>query len=293
MQDTYTLEATFRIVTPLFLGGANPTDRAELRPPSIKGALRFWYRAIAPDYRIHEGTLFGGTGKGEGQAMFFVSVSDIRRKEGQRNDDRWDGTPIAYLGYGVIVRDKVKKKSLTTRPYLDVGTLFTRSLRFKPCLQPEDKLRVTKALWALSMLGGLGARSRRGFGSMAMLADGNGSGPRSMDGLPSVTPRDEKELVAALKSFFEELPRPGGLREYTSWGHDARCVVVPRNSDALRTLDWLGREMHDCRSYRGSKTNRWVTADHDLMHDFIGKSKTPSTPPLRAAFGLPHNYFFT
>jgi CRISPR-associated protein Cmr1 len=143
------------------------------------------------------------------------------------------------------------------------------------------------------MLGGLGARSRRGFGSLAMLADRNGSGPTFLDDLPSLTPRDEHELVAALKSFLGGLSCPKELREHTSWSHDARCVVVPRNADALRTLEWLGREMHDCRSYRGSKTQRWVTADHDLMHDFIGKSKTPSAPPRRAAFGLPHNYFFT
>lgn len=39
-----TLTATYRIVTPLFLGGANPNDHAKLREPSIKAALRFWWR---------------------------------------------------------------------------------------------------------------------------------------------------------------------------------------------------------------------------------------------------------
>jgi len=37
------LEVTFRIVTPMFLGGADPNIQAELRPPSIKGAMRYWY----------------------------------------------------------------------------------------------------------------------------------------------------------------------------------------------------------------------------------------------------------
>ncbi len=40
------LVVTLKTVTPLFLGGANPNDTAELRAPSIKGALRFWYRAM-------------------------------------------------------------------------------------------------------------------------------------------------------------------------------------------------------------------------------------------------------
>ncbi|HPU57120.1 MAG TPA: type III-B CRISPR module RAMP protein Cmr1, partial [Verrucomicrobiota bacterium] len=41
-----TLTATYRIVTPMFLGGANPESQAELRISSIKGALRFWWRAL-------------------------------------------------------------------------------------------------------------------------------------------------------------------------------------------------------------------------------------------------------
>jgi CRISPR type III-B/RAMP module RAMP protein Cmr1 len=34
-----------QVVTPLFLSGADQ-HVAELRPPSIRGALRFWFRAM-------------------------------------------------------------------------------------------------------------------------------------------------------------------------------------------------------------------------------------------------------
>ena len=43
-----TIQATFRTLTPLFLGGAGP--RAEWRMSSLKGALRFWYRALVPEH---------------------------------------------------------------------------------------------------------------------------------------------------------------------------------------------------------------------------------------------------
>ncbi len=33
-------------VTPLFLAGADQ-QKAELRPPAFRGALRYWFRAIA------------------------------------------------------------------------------------------------------------------------------------------------------------------------------------------------------------------------------------------------------
>ncbi len=39
------LTATYRIVTPLFLGGADQ-KATDIRPPSVKGALRFWWRAL-------------------------------------------------------------------------------------------------------------------------------------------------------------------------------------------------------------------------------------------------------
>jgi len=39
------IKATYKIVTPMFLGGADHEE--EIRVPSIKGALRFWWRALA------------------------------------------------------------------------------------------------------------------------------------------------------------------------------------------------------------------------------------------------------
>ncbi len=39
------ITAKFRIVTPMFVSGLDPKV-PELRPPSIKGALRFWWRAL-------------------------------------------------------------------------------------------------------------------------------------------------------------------------------------------------------------------------------------------------------
>ena len=47
-----TIEATYRVTTPMFLGGAE--QQAELRLPSFKGALRFWWRAsVWPTVAAH------------------------------------------------------------------------------------------------------------------------------------------------------------------------------------------------------------------------------------------------
>ena len=39
------MQFRLQVVTPLFLSGADQA-KAELRPPTIRGALRFWFRAM-------------------------------------------------------------------------------------------------------------------------------------------------------------------------------------------------------------------------------------------------------
>ena len=71
-------------VTPLFLGGADPKHRAELRPPSIKGLLRYWYRALDGDYAANEPRFFGSTDAGQSACL-------LRVGEWTNGTDRWEG----------------------------------------------------------------------------------------------------------------------------------------------------------------------------------------------------------
>lgn len=81
------LRVEFQIITPLVLSGADQGG-AELRLPSVKGMLRYWYRALDPEYNkkikigksgkeegpTWESHLFGGTGSGEGQSRFLMRL---------------------------------------------------------------------------------------------------------------------------------------------------------------------------------------------------------------------------
>ena len=133
---------TYRIVSPMFMAGADITKDAELRVASIKGGLRFWYRAIDSDYQANEMKIFGGTDEAVGQAQFLIRIENRIVKTAKT---KLHGN-VATLAYGVEGRSYINNKET-----------FTLKLIFKPNIAPEDRLRVERALWAMTMFGGLGA----------------------------------------------------------------------------------------------------------------------------------------
>ena len=76
------IDVAFRVVTPLFCAGADP-NRAELRLPSFKGALRFWWRALAwsrcggdlEGIRRQEDALFGSASGGQSRLIMRLAPS--------------------------------------------------------------------------------------------------------------------------------------------------------------------------------------------------------------------------
>lgn len=301
------IEVTYRIIVPMFLGGAEPVKKAELRVPSIKGALRFWYRAIYPKENFEiESRIFGGSGKGEGQARILLRLSDIRCPSQDAGDPRWHNSQVPYLGYGLISRQKSDeqykgnpvRKFMTDRPYIKENSTFKLKILFKPPSRTtgekmqqyeEDKIRVQKALWAMTMFGGLGARSRKGFGSLVAMET------QGMSDLPTLQPADVKELQQGIRDFFGKIDNidSTSLPEHTAFSADARCILIENTCSAMNSFKWLADKIHSLRSYRGSNKLPFVNEDHDDMRAFIENGTAPSKPPKRAAFGLPHNYFFS
>jgi CRISPR-associated protein Cmr1 len=177
-----TLEATYRIVTPMFIGGADQTPSDGLRPPSFKGALRFWWRALnwaryLPEARdesaalrlLHaeEARLFGlaaTSDRASGQGIFLLRVTGKPQKV---TESQWpqNNTGSGYLGYGLMATNDTPH-----RQGIREGVDFTVQLRFKPQATPADMETIQDALQALSLFGGLGSRARRGFGSMTLMA---------------------------------------------------------------------------------------------------------------------------
>lgn len=183
------IEADYRVLTPMFCAGADP-DRCELRAPSFKGVLRFWWRALAWSRlggdlkKIHEeeDRIFGGPATGCSRVALQIAFGQAGRpsplgkggilKVGG-NTGPVVGDGARYLGYGLMEAFASAKKNTEKGQLLRACCLapfnFTVRLRCRS-LSDVEVAEVSRALQAAGLFGGLGARTRRGYGSIALQA---------------------------------------------------------------------------------------------------------------------------
>ncbi len=308
------IEATYRAVTPMFCGGADPEGRAELRLASFRGVLRFWWRALAwsrcggdlRSIREQEDRLFGSAGGGQSRvSMRLVLESELRNvTRGEkltvsRKDRTLAGEGARYLGYGVMEAFPSRKKGTRagelTRACLRAPFEFTVRMRVRRGDWNETDYRhqlafLEDALVCLGTHGGMGARSRKGYGSIVirtLRVDG------ALRWNPPQTPSELRDSLAGLRRSHGAAGP--SLPEYTALSGQARHVLVPSDKkDPMELLDLVGRELVRYRSWgRWGKvlhkydSERNFRADHDLMKM---KRDERERHPRRIAFGLPHNY---
>ena len=146
-------EYNIEVITPMFLAGANNKE-PELRAPSIKGMLRFWWRALHPDLVIngnnyiklkeYESKIFGDSGKQFGKSKVRIILSHFNSM-------------------------KIKDFRPTTKNFTFKG--IENGQRFSLIIfAPEDIHYLVKFSF---IVGGVGKRARRGFGSMQILNNEN------------------------------------------------------------------------------------------------------------------------
>lgn len=300
------IEAGYSVLTPMFCAGADP-NQPELRAPSFKGVLRFWWRALAwsrwggdlRNIQREEERVFGGPGTGHSGVVLQVAVDESSRlrvaEKGQvleASNGRVVGDGARYLGYGLMEAFASRKKNTKSGQLLRACYLapfnFTVRLRCRDKLTEADVNELARALRAVGLFGGLGARTRRGYGSV-MLRE------LRLDGRQTWRePATFADCCLLAREFMPPEAQPG-LPPFTAFSRQSRIVLVKAPTDrALELLDLVGREMVWFRSWGrggrvlgGEDSLKFFKADHDLM-------KLPPSQrdchPERIAFGLPHNY---
>lgn len=172
------------VVTPMFLGAADPKE-AELRAASIKGMLRFWWRATCgidklEEMKTKENDVFGSTST---KSSFSISVKtkdncDVKRKtefdeyknsraahstysvEGHNNLKPYI---LDYLSYGTYEYKKEQHKNIYNKKHIEPDFKFSIIFNF---YNKEYIAEVIKSFQYLLSFGGIGAKNRNGFGSI-------------------------------------------------------------------------------------------------------------------------------
>ncbi len=293
---------TLETVTPLFLSG-NDQNAVELRAASIRGQLRYWYRALLgglgvtrPD-RLHEleSQVFG---KEERGSPVLVRVKDIRWaggriKQNSELDLGYDRTKKETRRPGLTYLLYSTQLGGNERPYADVGTTFT--LEFSSFNKDAD--RVLKlaacALWCWTHLGGIGTRARRGGGDVQVKEVRGGEG--ILAGLPNFTMagvsspealkghlenglKEVRDLVARLNSLATKAP--SGSVDFPILHPDYADIWIIQStwSNALGAMEQVGKQFQQFRHKRNPDYP-------SVLDDYLKAGRSPTLQ--RPAFGLP------
>ena len=171
---------TLRTLTPLFLAGADQTQ-AELRAPTFRGLMRYWYRALVGGVAgtdtkglekiMHaEAALFGATDTGSAVAIKVSAAShEPRRFDEQvshKIGGKWQATGKGYLLWSMVRSGRPEKGNVKeARWYFPPGTSFKVTLSTRN--DNDQKLKqAVAAFWLLTHLGSVGSRARRCAGSL-------------------------------------------------------------------------------------------------------------------------------
>ncbi len=302
------------VLTPMFGGGVEidgsrkPCDPITLiRGASIRGQLRFWWRAVNPrgctavkELRVAEAEVFGtaasGKAKQAGVATRALSVcvpqqparaEDVQVfEEGSKRIKRG----LEGVAYGAFpLRDT---ESANVHGVLhQIRDPFSLELDF-PASSQRD---IDAALWAWLNFGGLGGRTRRGFGAVALkrsnsdtarfplgVADGWKEFVRN-DGAPAAWPR----LPHVAQAAFREV-------------HGREETPVSALNVLLRKLQTLRQGVRVGRAKGETKAQgRSYWPEPDSIRALVGTSLPRHRDPVtgtklfpRAAFGTPIIFHF-
>ncbi len=178
----------YKVITPLFGGGVTPGEADPItvvRATEVRGHLRFWWRATRGGQfngdltrmKAAEELIWGSAGDQDkpGPSEVSVVVSDassgsVRQKvEIQTNrGTRQVGIGEASSPFSYVASPLGLEQGKPAGSVRD-NVEFTLTIKY-PRSQSED---VAAALWAWETFGGIGARTRRGFGALeCTLVDG-------------------------------------------------------------------------------------------------------------------------
>lgn len=300
------LKADFVFNTPAFLGDADQ-KASKVRPPSLKGALRFWWRALnwsgflkqadqkeidaLHAMRKEEARLFGTTAADNagGQGVFLLTIAKDETKVAEQPFGKdMSGAQLYLLGMGL---GSFKGGNHTLRNALESEGTFRAELLFRPKTSASDQKSVADALYAFGLLGALGSRARHGMGSVSLIG-WEGKETRTV-------PKTEEEYKKAIQTLLgPKTEQANDFPPFTAFSQKSEVWISAKGKSSDGLLTKVGEQQMLYRGYGQNgkvltkDAERNFADDHDLIMDATN-GKRIEKAPRRVVFGLPHNYFFS
>jgi CRISPR-associated protein Cmr1 len=253
-----------RLVTPAFLAGADQ-QAPELRAPSIRGCLRWWFRLAErgagtdlPDIRKKESELFGSMDTGQRLILRVRPDGPLKIERPSYRDLPFDHQ---YLWFPL--RPERESSQPITRPALAAGTSFKLEAIIPPSIQNgEQVLRQLDDLVAQWVLfGSIGMRGRRCAGSVWFLSQlpSGSSMPAGKTGI-------EKTLDNARKSLPIEFVV--GSESFTKWQDAVKAAGNHYRGQRTKVKENKGRKAlpglgWPIMKYPGAKGDKIIVDGHD------------------------------
>lgn len=281
----------YRLITPLYGGGVTPAQAdpvTVIRAPEIRGQLRFWWRACRGGQfdgdparmKREEDAIWGKAWKKGEQGLspaqtIQVLVEVDPARSGQPFPFQREKNILLYAAFplesepGATVRKDV---------------YFTLTIVY-PLARSED---VEAALWAWETFGGVGARTRRGFGALHLLKVNNIATPR----IPASQAQVEQWLAQELRKRVLPGNFPPGVPHL---GAGVRFVVSQAKGNAGQAWNWQIEKLRRFRQARDqNQRGQWPEARAIRAIRQSPPDQKPVTGAKfpRAALGLPIIFHF-
>jgi len=273
-----------------------PIDLQGIRVPTLRGILEFWHRSLLghlsdPDaIYAQQARIFGSTEGGQGLTLRPAGKPSMTEPGELRFDI--DTQALLYLGYGPLQLLKIEagngtKNILTSHNAehakdairIDGGERPRFSFVARGGKTQIDALR--RALILLHLFGGVGSRSRRGWGSVEVAED--------------LIPPPEENVAAWIRSTLgsvwkPEQPVTKGLPRFSAFSSQARIYVTRiHEGDYRGPLLEFHRHFSRVRSYPSAQQAK---IDHQIevkdAQNLTASGQTIQDVPRRLAFGMPY-----
>jgi len=305
----------YELITPLFGGGVTPAETDPvtiIRATEVRGQLRFWWRACRggkPEFdedltkmKKAEDEIWGKAYEKKDTPTLQDETVQIRvevvnpgtstklfriekNKRGRNQSRSIHGPGIGYVAFPLQPSQDELKQSNPEVKDVRSDVSFKLTISFPV----DQKDEVETSLWAWETFGGIGARTRRGFGALHLLrVDG-----KNNSDLPP--PNVQHWLREKLNRLIVNGKYPEGIPHLSP---SVQFTITSLSQNGFAAWKTLATKLFNFRQIPDGRSGRSNWPEAEAIREITGNrdSKYPklSHPKKfpRAAFGLPIVFHF-